>query len=158
MGDYFRISIKLNETNMQKVIEICPTTTQGRVRKGALLVDVREENEVAELAFDVPDIVNIPFSKFDERFLELPKNRELVMVCALGIRSYKAVETLLNNGYDRVVNMQYGIVRWVEKGFPTKGDTSIVLGNNVGCGCGEKENESAVCWNTTAVNSKSSCY
>lgn len=29
---------------MQKVDEICPTTTQKRVKDGALLVDVREEN------------------------------------------------------------------------------------------------------------------
>jgi hypothetical protein len=42
------------------VREICPTTTQSWVSEGALLVDVREANEIAELAFDVPIILEIP--------------------------------------------------------------------------------------------------
>ncbi len=33
------------------VNEICPTTTQGKVKEGALLVDVREKDEVAQLAY-----------------------------------------------------------------------------------------------------------
>ena len=34
--------------------EVCPTTTRRLLGDGALLVDVRELNEVAQLAFDVP--------------------------------------------------------------------------------------------------------
>ena len=134
------------ETKM--ATEICPTTTQGRVKAGALLVDVRERDEVAQLAFDVPNIVNIPLSEFEERYNELPKDKELVMVCRGGGRSLKATYYLMNMGYENVVNMQHGIVRWVQRGFPTKGDTSSVLVKNESAGC---------CGTPTPAAKSSSC-
>ena len=39
------------ETKQTLVNEICPTTTQGRVKKGALLVDVRERDEVEQISW-----------------------------------------------------------------------------------------------------------
>lgn len=117
------------------VKEICPSTTQDWVKKGALLVDVREKDEVAELAYDVPNIVNIPLSEFEGRYTELPKDQELVMVCKDGGRSLRAAGYLVNHDYTHVVNMQHGIIRWVQKGFPAKGDTSSVSGKNNSGGC-----------------------
>jgi rhodanese-related sulfurtransferase len=116
-------------------VEICPTTTQGRVKAGALLVDVRERDEVTQLAFDVPNIVNIPLSEFEERYHELPKDKELVMVCRGGGRSLKATYYLMNMGYENVVNMQHGIVRWVQRGFPTIGDSNSAITNNDNTSC-----------------------
>ncbi len=125
------------ETKQTMVNEICPTTTQSWVKKGALLVDVRERDEVEQLAYDVPNIVNIPLSEFEVRYTELPFDKDLVMVCRGGGRSLRAAGFLLNNGYDpgKVVNMQHGIIRWAQKGFPTKGDTTTVLGTNTNSGC-----------------------
>lgn len=136
--------------NQTLVKEICPTTTQGWVKNGALLVDVREKNEIAELAFDVPNIINIPLSEFEERFTEIPKDKETVLVCKVGARSLRAAGFLINNGYDanKVVNMQHGIIRWAQKGFPTKGDTSSVLGNTQDSGC---------CGTTSSQTSQSCC-
>ena len=111
------------------VKEICPTTTQEWVAKGALLVDVRETNEVAELSYDVPNIIHIPLTQFEERFTEIPKDKEVVIVCKSGGRSLRAAGFLVNHGYDKVVNMQHGMIRWAQKGFPTKGDTASVLGS-----------------------------
>ena len=121
-------------------IEICPTTTQGRVKVGALLVDVREKDEVAQLAFDVPEIINIPLSEFEDRYSELPKDRELVMVCRDGMRSLKTTYYLMNQGYENVMNMQHGMVRWVQRGFPTKGDTNSVLIKSDSAGCCDTPN------------------
>lgn len=117
------------------VHEICPTKVQHWVKNGALLVDVREKDEVAQLAYDVPNIINIPLSIFEEHFTEIPKDKEVVMVCKSGGRSLRAVGFLVNHGYDNVVNMKHGIVRWTQKGFPTKGDISAVLGNAQSSGC-----------------------
>lgn len=119
--------------NQTLVKEICPTTTQTWVKEGALLVDVREENEVAQLAYDVPNILNIPLSQFEERFHEIPKDQKVVMVCKGGGRSLRAAGFLVNHGYENVVNMQHGMIRWAEKGFPTKGDTASILGSDGGC-------------------------
>lgn len=117
------------ESAIQKAKEICPTSTQKWVSNGALLVDVREANEVELLSFNVPNIINIPLSEFEDRYTEIPQDMEVVLVCKSGGRSLKATYYLLNHGYDaeKVVNMQFGMVRWVQRGFPTKGDTSSVL-------------------------------
>lgn len=117
------------------VKEICPTTTQEWLKKGALLVDVREKEEEDQLACDVPAILNIPLSEFEERFHEIPKDRDVVMVCKNGSRSLRAAGFLVNHGYDKVVNMQHGITRWVQKGFPTKGDTTVATGNGTSSSC-----------------------
>lgn len=119
------------------VKEICPTTTQEWVKRGALLVDVREADEVAELAYDVHNVVNIPLSEFENRYTELPKEREMVIVCKGGSRSLRAAGFLINHGYDRdkVVNMQHGIIRWAQKGFPTKGDTSSASNSSTSGSC-----------------------
>jgi len=70
--------------------EVCPTTTRRLIAEGALLVDVRERGEVAQLAVDVPGVVVMPLSEFEQRFEDLPRDRELVMVCETGARSLKA--------------------------------------------------------------------
>lgn len=116
--------------NQTLVKEICPTTTQDWVKNGALLVDVREVDEVAQLAYDVPNIINIPLTVFEENFTKIPKDKDVVLVCKSGARSLRAAGFLVNHGYDKVVNMKYGMIRWVQKGFPTKGDTSSVTGND----------------------------
>ncbi|WP_269684878.1 rhodanese-like domain-containing protein [Flavobacterium lacustre] len=115
--------------NQRLVKEICPTTTQDWVKNGALLVDVREADEVAQLAYDVPNIINIPLTVFEENFTKIPKDRDVVLVCKSGARSLRAAGFLVNHGYDKVVNMKHGMIRWVQKGFPTIGDTSSVMGN-----------------------------
>jgi rhodanese-related sulfurtransferase len=119
--------------NQTLVKEICPTTTQQWVKDGALLVDVREDDEVEALAYDVPNIMHIPLTQFEERFQEIPKDNPVIMVCKSGGRSLRAAGFLVNHGYENVVNMQQGMIRWAEKGFPTKGDTISVLEKDGGC-------------------------
>lgn len=137
------------ETKQTLVNEICPTTTQAWVKKAALLVDVRERDEVEQLAYDVPNIVNIPLSEFEERYTELPLDKDLVLVCLDGGRSLRAAGFLINHGYDplKVVNMKHGIIRWVQKGFKTKGDTSMV----------EEKNTTGECCSTANNNSSKCC-
>jgi len=119
--------------NKNVIKEICPTTTQEWVKNGALLVDVREQYEVDELAYDVPNLLHIPLTEFEDRFQEIPKDKEVVLVCKSGGRSLRATAFLLHHGYTNVVNMQYGMLRWAEKGFPTKGTTKPMDSNSGAC-------------------------
>ena len=75
--------------------EVCPTTTRRLLAEGALLVDVRERSEIERLAFDVPEVVDMPLSEFEQRFAELLRDRRLVMVCQTGARSLKATYFLM---------------------------------------------------------------
>ena len=132
------------------VNEICPTSTQAWIKKGATLVDVREKDEVAQLAYDVPNIINIPLSEFETRYRELPPDTNLVMVCRSGSRSLRAAGYLIYHGYDavKVVNMKHGLIRWVQKGFATIGDTSTVAVAGEASGC---------CSSGTSGKTASSC-
>ncbi len=130
---------------MKPAKEICPTTTKGKVAEGALLVDVRENDEVSELSFDVPNVMYIPLSEFEERYEEVPKDKEVVLVGKNGMNSLKATYFLMNHGWTNVVNMQHGLIRWVEKGFPTKGNVAAVQGKDTGSCCGAGSETSSCC-------------
>ena len=134
-----------------KVTEICPTKTQALIKNGALLVDVREKDEVAQLAYDVPNIINIPLSVFEEHYTEIPKDRQVVMVCKSGGRSLRAAGFMVYHGYDNVINMKHGLIRWAQKGFPTIGDTSSVLENAEASSCCDSHSHSH------SSDSKKSC-
>ncbi len=107
---------------LEEAKQVCPTTTRRLVGEGALLVDVRETAEVARTAFDVPAIVNIPLSELEQRWNELPRDREIVLVCETGERSLKATYYLQFHGFQRVSNMQDGLLKWMRKGFPVIGE------------------------------------
>jgi rhodanese-related sulfurtransferase len=113
--------------------EVCPTSTQELVKRGYLLLDIREKSEVETLAFDVPNLMHIPMSEIEERYLEIPKNQIIVVVCETGERSLRVVVFLQDYGFTNLINMKKGLVKWVQKGFPTIGDTSTIP-EHVCCG------------------------
>lgn len=105
---------------MTRIKDVSPAEAFSMIKKGALLVDVREPGEVARKAFDVGDLMLIPLSKLQSRFSEIPANRKVVIACHSGNRSVVASRTLLSNGYTLVVNMQYGIAGWERAGLPVR--------------------------------------
>ena len=102
--------------------EVCPTTTQSLLKQRYTLVDVRERDEIATLAFDVANLIIMPLSELEQRYAELPKDRPLILACRQGVRSLKATYFLMNKGYTNVTNMKFGMARWVARGFPIQGD------------------------------------
>lgn len=96
--------------------EVTPQEGLARVQGGALLVDVREQNEYDEIHAQGARL--IPLSEFEDRYTELPADQDLVMICRSGARSGRAAQFLLNNGYTRVVNLQGGTLAWDEAGLP----------------------------------------
>jgi len=105
---------------MSALPEIDISETQKRVADGAILVDVREQNEYDEVR--IPGSILIPLSTFTARFEELPKDKPLVMQCRSGARSGQATQYLLDNGYTDVVNMTGGILAWAEADMPLERD------------------------------------
>ena len=103
---------------MSTIPEIDVHETKDRLEKGAVLVDVREQNEFDEER--IPGSLLIPLSEFAGRFDELPTDKPLIMQCRSGGRSGQATEFLLANGYEDVVNMAGGILAWKEEALPTE--------------------------------------
>ena len=131
---------------LKKIPEISPALAYRKTQTGTLLVDVREEDEVNQLAVDVPNILNIPLSVFEKLYIKLPKNQELILVCHGGVRSMRAAWFLLEHGFTKMKNMKYGITGWVKKGFPVKTSVTNTV-NNCSC-CGSANNNQSSCCNT----------
>jgi glyoxylase-like metal-dependent hydrolase (beta-lactamase superfamily II) len=74
-----------------------------------LVLDVREPDEVAEWA--IPGSLNIPARDVAGRLGELPRDREIVVLCAAGGRSAGAADLLARDGL-RVANLRGGMAAW----------------------------------------------
>jgi NADPH-dependent 2,4-dienoyl-CoA reductase/sulfur reductase-like enzyme/rhodanese-related sulfurtransferase len=64
---------------------------------GDFLLDVRNPPELAVAA--VPGAVNIPLPELRARLGELPRDREILIICRSAQRAYYATRILLQNGY-----------------------------------------------------------
>ncbi len=64
--------------------------------KTSLLLDVREPAEIE--AYAVPDAIQIPLKQLRARLSELPRDREIAVICRSGQRAYIATRILLQNG------------------------------------------------------------
>jgi rhodanese-related sulfurtransferase len=62
-----------------------------------LLLDVREPVELA--VERAPGAVNIPMGQLRARLGELPRDREILVICRSGQRAYYATRLLLQNGF-----------------------------------------------------------
>jgi NADPH-dependent 2,4-dienoyl-CoA reductase/sulfur reductase-like enzyme/rhodanese-related sulfurtransferase len=64
---------------------------------GQFLLDVRNPQELE--VESVPGAVNIPLPELRSRLGELPRDREILVICRSGQRAYYATRILLQNGY-----------------------------------------------------------
>ena len=96
------------------VPEITPAELQARLEAGdvPVLVDVRETHERA--IADLPDHgqKHISTREFPQRMHELDPSDEIVLYCRSGGRSEWAARVLLASGYERVLNLSGGVLRW----------------------------------------------
>ena len=97
--------------------QITPEEAQTRLQHGAVLVDVRERDEYE--AARVAASTLIPLSEFAARVTELPMDKEVVLICAGGVRSARAAEYAASQGYT-VTNLEGGINAWAAAGLPVE--------------------------------------
>ncbi len=98
--------------------EIDSESLQQRIASGEdiLLVDVRTPAEIAQGA--IPDALHLPMHLIPIRISELPKERDVVLYCRSGARSYQVCAYMMQQGYDRVLNLRGGIIAWARHGYP----------------------------------------
>jgi glyoxylase-like metal-dependent hydrolase (beta-lactamase superfamily II)/rhodanese-related sulfurtransferase len=83
----------------------------------AVVVDVREPAEYE--AGHIPGAVSIPQADVGVRLDELPKDRELLVVCQAGNRSLRVAQFLTGVGYAHVHNLEGGTAGWMQAGNST---------------------------------------
>ena len=64
--------------------------------------------------------VLIPDYDLQKRVNEVPKNRPVLVVCAVGARSQPAADFLIKKGYQPVYHLNNGLVGWYRAGFPVE--------------------------------------
>ena len=87
-----------------------------RARPGAVMLDVREPDEYEQGA--IPGSVHIPRGHLESQVEGRVPDRDtpLVVICAGGVRSAFAAETLEKLGYSDVVSVAGGFNRWKDEG------------------------------------------
>jgi len=94
--------------------DITPKELKNMLAENAELfvLDVREPHEIAICALE--GTTKIPLGEIAVRYAEVPKDQPVVVHCKLGGRSAQAVEFLQSKGYDNVMNLAGGIIRWID--------------------------------------------
>jgi len=85
---------------------------------GAAIIDVREKYEYD--AGHVPGAALIPVNTVYARREELPKDKDLILICAVGQRSVLAAEMAAAAGLTRLFNVEGGTEAWIKAGEPVE--------------------------------------
>lgn len=92
-----------------------PSVPSAQVPDGAVLLDVREDDEWA--AGHAPGALHVPMGDVPSRLADLPADGTLHVVCRSGGRSARVTEFLNQNGWD-AVNVSDGMTGWAREGRP----------------------------------------
>ena len=98
--------------------EIEPAEAKRRQDAGAKLVDVREPSEWN--AGHAPGATHIPLGQLPDRLDKLPKDRDVLFICASGNRSRTATRYARQAGLTRAFNVGGGMGAWRRAGLPVK--------------------------------------
>ena len=84
-----------------------------------VFIDVRRPDEY--MGGHIKGALFITVDEILGRVDELPKNKNLLFICAAGVRSALACEMSASMGIDqgRLYNVEEGTPTWINKGYPT---------------------------------------
>jgi rhodanese-related sulfurtransferase len=108
--------------------ELPPQRAAEMARDGAVLVDVRgeDEHEAGHIAGDRL----ITFDRLKDEAGTLPTDEPVVLYCRSGDRSGAAVQALRASGYD-AYSIDGGLLGWTENGLPIEPADGRVADRNV---------------------------
>lgn len=93
-------------------------------RCDTLFLDVRTREEHAFGA--IPGSVNIPLDELRGRIGELPRDKEIYIYCAVGLRGYLALKILTGHGFTRVKNLSGGYKTYATATAPIENKTATI--------------------------------
>jgi rhodanese-related sulfurtransferase len=87
-------------------------------QSGVFVLDVRTQQEWDE--YHAPNTTLIPLDQLQSRLGELPKDREILVICRSGNRSQQGRDILRSAGFD-AASMAGGLREWYAQGYPVEG-------------------------------------
>ncbi len=100
--------------------EVKPSVVSTDVPADVFLLDVREDDEWA--AGHAPDAVHIPVGTLSGRAGEIPRDRDVYVICRSGARSAYASQQLAGAGWT-AINVADGMTGWAVAGRPMVSET-----------------------------------
>ena len=97
--------------------EISVAEAAARRDAGAFVLDVRQPDEWNEA--HISGATLIPLDQLEARLNEVPRDKEVVVVCRSGNRSKAGRDILKNAGFPQVTSMSGGLTQWKAAGYPT---------------------------------------
>ncbi len=107
-----------SSTTDKLALEVSVDQAYEMYQSGAFVVDVRTPAEWDE--YHAPNTTLIPLDELQARLNEMPKDKEIVVVCRSGNRSQQGRDILLAAGYN-ATSMTGGLKEWYAKGYPIDG-------------------------------------
>lgn len=115
------VSVILLWPKTRRSNEITVAKAYEKFQQGAYILDVRTQAE-----WDQAHIANstlIPLDQLQNRITEVPRDRDIVVVCHTGVRSRTGMNILQDAGYTRAVCMTGGLTAWKAAGYPLEGSS-----------------------------------
>lgn len=97
-------------------LEVSVADADGLRQAGALVLDVREPSEWATGYIEGATLISL--GELQSRVDELPRDRDIVVVCRSGNRSAQGRDILLAAGFPAVTSMAGGMTDWIAAGLP----------------------------------------
>ncbi|HEX7568615.1 MAG TPA: rhodanese-like domain-containing protein [Anaerolineaceae bacterium] len=110
----------LSRSKAAPSVEITPAQAYAKFQQGAFFLDVRSQDEWDQ--FHIAGSTLIPLDELQNRFSELPKDQDIVVVCLSGHRSQSGVTILQQAGFTRVSCLSGGLQAWTAAGYPVQGN------------------------------------
>jgi rhodanese-related sulfurtransferase len=87
-------------------------------RQQVFLLDVRTVGEFRQGHLEGAHL--IPIEQVGKRLAEIPRDRPVLVYCAVGSRSAQVYSYLARRGYPEVYNLDGGIYAWAAQGYPVR--------------------------------------
>lgn len=105
---------------VKELTSISANDAHKLTKEGAVLVDVRGDYKDVLKLYDVEQTIFSSLGELPQKMHELPKDKTLIIACTAGMKSKRATQFLMDNGFVNVLNLAGGIMEWERKGMPVK--------------------------------------
>jgi rhodanese-related sulfurtransferase len=100
-------------------VGIAPAQAYAKYQQGAFFLDVRSQDEWNQ--FHIKGSTLIPLDQLSNRLSEVPKDKDVVVVCLSGHRSQNGTTILQQAGFTNVSCLNGGLQAWAAAGYPVEG-------------------------------------
>lgn len=103
------------QANIFQSIDASQSVALMKNKKNLLILDVRSPPELKE--GKIKDSILVPFWDIAKGRYQVPTDKPILLVCAVGGRSYAIGQMLHKKGYPEVYNLSGGISGWKKSGM-----------------------------------------